>query len=272
MRQRQPTTTSAMGLDKPRPPNDSEHMVNNAHQRARRHAPDTRREQIAATADALALAHGLTGITHRSIASEMDVSHSLIAKYAPDVDAIRRDSLARLLGQELDDLRAKIAQIVATDRDLPPSAGAGQFAATGPATAKLKVIVSNFSRANRKEFAVIWLDGWVLGYRDRATALVNHKLMRAWQEEIEQILAEGVANGEFAVESTRDCAAEFVALLDGFNAHLLVDYGDVRDYPARIAASFASRLQIDPVQLLDVSAQLLNPPQHLPPAQETENV
>lgn len=203
--------------------------------RASRQSPSERVRQIADVADRLAVSGGLSTVTHRAIADVLGITHSLVAKYVPDIDQLRRDVYERLISAELEAFR------VVTSHELS-------------AVLKLARLVQSFSHTRRQALAVVWFDGWIIGSRHEETATVVRSFMQLWQLEIEGILSEGVEAGEFAVKSLENCAAEFVAILDGFNAHLLVRFGDPITYPKRIASAFASRLGIEHT-VLEVYAQ-----------------
>lgn len=214
--------------------------------RRRRLSAAQRQASIAAAARDLALADGLQTITHRSIAGHLGITHTLVVHHAPDAGAVRVRACAALLREEYEAVEALVEDgATATDR--------------------LAALIRELGRTGREDRAGVWFDGWSIGRRDPVMARTVRTAMDAWQRLIAAILTEGVSRGEFSVDDPQAAAWEFIALLDGLNAHTLVAYGDPVDYPARLATPLAARLSLPAASLLDPRA-----PSHLPPAPAAE--
>lgn len=190
-----------------------------------------RRASIDAAARALALTDGLQNLTHRSIAKHLGITHTLVVHHAPDVGEVRVRACGALLDEEYAAMEALAA----------PHHGA---------VARLSALIHALGRPGREEHAGVWFDGWSIGRRDEKMAQTVRDAMDAWQGFITRILTDGIRRGEFSVEDPQACAWEFIALLDGLNAHTLVAYGDPADYPARLAAPLAGRLSIPAASLI----------------------
>lgn len=190
-----------------------------------------RRASIDAAARTLALTDGLQNLTHRSIAKHLGITHTLVVHHAPDVGEVRVRACRALLEEEYDAMEARAA---------PHSS----------AVAQLSALIHALGRPGREEHAGVWFDGWSIGRRDERMAQAVRAAMDEWQTFITQILTDGMSRGEFSVEDPQACAWEFIALLDGLNAHTLVAYGNPGDYPARLAAPLAGRLSIPAESLI----------------------
>lgn len=186
---------------------------------------ELRRTSIDAAARALALTDGLQNITHRSIAKHLGITHTLVVHHAPDMGDVRVRACMTLLEEE----HRAVEALTVSHRS---------------AVARLSVLIHELGRPGREEHAGVWFDAWSIGRRDARMAQTVQAAMDAWQRFITQILTAGIENGEFSVDDPQACAWEFIALLDGLNAHTLVAYGNPAEYPARLAAPLAGRLSI----------------------------
>lgn len=203
-----------------------------ARPKRRRLSAAERRTSIAAAARDLALADGLQNITHRSIAGHLGITHTLVVHHAPDAGAVRVHACDTLLREEYEAVEALTA-------------------GRSPATDRLAALIRELGRTGREDRAGVWFDGWSIGRRDPHMARTVRTAMDAWQRLIAAILTDGVSRGEFSVDEPQAAAWEFIALLDGLNAHTLVAYGDPADYPARLAAPLAARLSLPTASLLE---------------------
>ena len=91
----------------------------------------------------------------------------------------------------------------------------------------------------------IWLDCWARAARS--------PMLRQWQleryaesyEEVEEIIADGIAQGRFPPVDARECAREFVALLDGLAEQMLID-SELSSEQARAIIEGAVRRRMAP--------------------------
>lgn len=202
---------------------DTEPGTGTASGKRRRLSAVERRAAIAAAAQELALADGLQNLTHRSIAGHLGITHTLVVHHAADMGEVRAHACEALLREEFEDCEALTA---------PHATAVGRLA----------VLIDTLSRTGREDHSSVWLDGWSIGRRDPRMARTIRSAMDMWQEFIAAILTAGAEDGEFTVDDPQAVAWEFIALLDGLNAHTLVAYGDPADYAARLAAPLAARL------------------------------
>lgn len=193
--------------------------------RRRRLSAAQRRSSIDAAAQELALADGLQNVTHRSIAGLLGITHTLVVHHAADMGELRAHACEALLREEFETCEALAAPHTT-------------------AVMQLSVLIDALSRTGREDHSSVWLDGWSIGRRDPRMARTIRSAMDTWQEFIAAILIAGASRDEFSVDDPQGAAWEFIALLDGLNAHTLVAYGDPADYPARLAAPLAARLSL----------------------------
>ncbi|WP_330460877.1 TetR family transcriptional regulator [Streptomyces sp. NBC_00820] len=61
----------------------------------------------------------------------------------------------------------------------------------------------------------LWIEGWAVSLREPALREVTRDLDRRWKASITEVIAEGVAAGEFDCPDPADAALRLTALLDG---------------------------------------------------------
>lgn len=169
-----------------------------------------RRRLILEAARKCILARGLSATTVREIATLADVSIGTITYHFESVDEILaevlRDSSQRFterVMQEAFTLAGAMERLeFLIDTDLPDD------------------------EASTAQFR-LWLEYWARAIHDPRLAVVHSERHSFERGVIEQIIAEGVASGEFAPAADATAvAAEFVGLLEGLG--LQVCLGDVQ--------------------------------------------
>lgn len=217
------------------PDTDPEPATGTGVGKRRRLSAAQRRAAIHAAAQELALTDGLQNVTHRSIAGHLGITHTLVVHHAADMGELRSHACESLLREEFQTCAALAAR-------------------HSSAVRQLSVLIDTLSRTGREDHSSVWLDGWSIGRRDPRMAHTIRSAMDTWQEFIAAILTEGASREEFSVDDPQAAAWEFIALLDGLNAHTLVAYGDAADYPARLAAPLAARLSLPAAALTSSSS------------------
>lgn len=202
-------------------------MTKPGQQRRQRMSPRDRVAAIEEGARQQALEAGLQALTHRSLATRLGVSHSLIVHYISDLEEFRAQTYSKLILAELSSIERAVA---------PVPTGIG----------KLVELVRLLSVTGREETASLWLDGWTIGRLNALMAAEVRSAMHAWQDFIEELLSAGVHAGEFEIDDVSGCAWEIIALFDGLNSHMLVAFGAPNEYKLRMAAPIESRLGLQP--------------------------
>ncbi|MFE0514406.1 TetR/AcrR family transcriptional regulator [Streptomyces sp. NPDC058964] len=73
----------------------------------------------------------------------------------------------------------------------------------------------------------LWIEGWAVALREPALREVARDLDRQWKAAIAEVIAEGVAAGEFRCADPADAALRLTALLDGLAVQLTSYAGTV---------------------------------------------
>ncbi len=68
----------------------------------------------------------------------------------------------------------------------------------------------------------LWVDAWSASMRDKVLAKVLVNLQNQWTEAIAGAIDEGVAEGVFVTENSRDAATRLTSMLDGLAVRMLV--------------------------------------------------
>lgn len=66
----------------------------------------------------------------------------------------------------------------------------------------------------------LWIEGWAVALRDPALREVTRDLDKQWKAAITEVIAEGVAGGEFTCADPAGAALRLTALLDGLAVQL----------------------------------------------------
>lgn len=175
-----------------------------ARPRAPRTSPAERTAQIAAAAEALALEEGLHALTLRAVAARAGVASSLVAHYAPSMERLVADTFTAIVRAELAEVRAHAAAV----RD--------------PAV-RLRALLETLLDGSRDDVTGVWVDAWSIARRSPALAAAVREQMTAWHAAIVEVLRTAAPASMHARELDR-IAAHVLAMIDGLNAHGLVDY------------------------------------------------
>jgi DNA-binding transcriptional regulator YbjK len=164
---------------------------------SRRKPPEMRRAEIAQAAGRLAEAEGLAQVTAKRVADVVGVYPGLVNHYFRTADDLVAAAFAAANAHRRELQAATIAEVV-----------------DGPTTQLRMYLHANVS-ADHDSIALLWLDAW---RECRRRPTLQHEVIRQMEMDIADLtdlLAGGVAAGEFA---TGDCAASamrILAMLDG---------------------------------------------------------
>ncbi|BCM70982.1 putative TetR-family transcriptional regulator [Streptomyces sp. EAS-AB2608] len=79
----------------------------------------------------------------------------------------------------------------------------------------------------------LWIEGWAVALREPTLRKVTRELDKEWKAAIAEVIAEGVAAGEFACADPAGTALRLTALLDGLAVQLTSYPGAVARYRAQ---------------------------------------
>lgn len=180
-------------------------MSTSSSPRPRRMPPEQREKAILDAAVALARQGGIAGLTVRTVAAEAGVAPALVAHYRPSMDAFVADVFGAIVGAERE-------EVVAAGRAVQGLRG------------RITRIVELLLDGDRDDVTLVWVQAWAAGARnEELAARVRHE-MDSWQQDLEAIVAEGIAAGEITPGRAEGITWLLLATVDGMNAHSLVKW------------------------------------------------
>ncbi len=168
------------------------------------------RTEIDDAARRIAFSSGLGGITLRRLASTVGVDPGLIAQHEPSVGAL----VARIFEELAADERAQ------TELDL---------ASQPTPLDALRLLVHSLLEDSHDDYNSIWADAWSIGRRSTPLAKAARDSMSAWNAVVHDLVARGIAAGQFAETEPDLVAMQFFALIDSTTAYSLVGYRTAAD-------------------------------------------
>lgn len=173
--------------------------------RPKRMPPEQRERAIVDAAVALARHGGIAPLTVRTIAAAAGVTPALVTHYRPSMDAFIAEVFGAIVGAERE-------EVVADGRE-----GADL-------RARITRIVETLLDGDRDDVTLVWVQAWAAGARNDELAARVRLEMDHWQQDLERVVAEGVAAGEISAEQAEGAAWLLLATVDGMNAHSLVKW------------------------------------------------
>jgi len=173
--------------------------------RPKRMPPEQRERAILDAAVGLARQGGIAGLTVRTVAAAAGVTPALVAHYRPSMDAFVAEVFGAIVGAERE-------EVVAVGR-----AGTGL-------RARITRVVETLLDGDRDDVTLVWVQAWAAGARNEELAARVRLEMDLWQQDLEGIVAEGVAAEEISPERAEGVAWLLLATVDGMNAHSLVKW------------------------------------------------
>ncbi|MDN3494952.1 TetR family transcriptional regulator C-terminal domain-containing protein [Planococcus sp. APC 4015] len=170
-----------------------------------RRSPDERRAEIADAARRIALTRGPAAVTLRSVATEAGVAPALVAHYTPSMEDVVATAFATIVADEL----IEIEQLVS---------------ASGDALPRMQALLSTLLDDTRADVTLVWVQAWSLGSNEALAAEVRIR-MDDWAAFIEAEVRAGVASGVFSTRDPAAVARQMLGMIDGLNAHALVQWG-----------------------------------------------
>ena len=167
--------------------------------------PEQRERAILDSALTLAAEGGIAALTVRTVATRAGVTPALVAHYRPSMDAFVAEVFGTIVSAER-------AEVIAAARE------------TGGLRARLAIVVASLLDGARDDVTLVWVQAWAAGARNEELGARVREEMDHWQQELEAIVAEGVAAGELSAAQADGAAWLLLAMVDGMNAHSLVKW------------------------------------------------
>ncbi|WP_125609899.1 TetR/AcrR family transcriptional regulator [Specibacter cremeus] len=97
----------------------------------------------------------------------------------------------------------------------------------------------------------IWIDAWSTAMRDKTLRKVLSDLQDRWTDEIAAVIDEGVVQGVFRVDDSRDAATRITSMLDGLAVRMVVHKDDFKRDVLQgwLVRQVAWELGVDPGEL-----------------------
>ncbi|MFI1372456.1 TetR family transcriptional regulator C-terminal domain-containing protein [Streptomyces longwoodensis] len=148
---------------------------------------------------------GAAAVRIADVASALGVSNALVLYHFSTKEQLVAAAFAQAAEDDLTHLRRLLGRRTTALRRL--RAAVRWYAPTGPAKGWR-----------------LWIEGWAVSLREPALREVARDLDRAWKAALAEVVAEGVAAGEFTCPDPAATALRLTALLDGL-AVQLTSYG-----------------------------------------------
>ncbi|MET1153087.1 TetR family transcriptional regulator C-terminal domain-containing protein [Arthrobacter sp.] len=184
--------------------------------RGPRKAPAERAAELAQAAGSIALEQGLSAITLRNVAQRAGVAPGLVAHYHPSVEVLVAGTFSSIVAAETEEVAALIA-------------------GSGTPQQGLSLLLDTLLDERRLNVTAVWVEAWSLGRRNETLATSVREQMDAWQAVIRDLVAAGVASGEFTTPDAESVAWQILGMIDGLNAQALVRWNGVADRHTHLA-------------------------------------
>ncbi|MFE6282089.1 TetR family transcriptional regulator C-terminal domain-containing protein [Streptomyces sp. NPDC057877] len=146
-------------------------------------------------------ARGVAAVRISDVATALGVSNALVLYHFSSKEKLVAAAFAHAAEGDLAHLRKLLGRRTTALRRL--RAAVRWYAPTGPAKGWR-----------------LWIEGWAAALREPALQEVTRDLDRQWKAALAEVIAEGVANGEFHCPDPAATALRLTALLDGLAVQL----------------------------------------------------
>ncbi|MER7519656.1 TetR family transcriptional regulator C-terminal domain-containing protein [Streptomyces sp. NPDC126499] len=158
---------------------------------------EERRAEILRVAVEQIEARGVGNVRIADVASALGVSSSLVLYHFSTKELLVAEAFAHAAAGDLAHLR----EILGKPRT--------------SAVRRLRSAVRWYAPTGQAKGWRLWIEGWAAALREPALRKVTRDLDQQWKAAIAEVVAEGVAAGEFACAHPADAAFRLTALLDG---------------------------------------------------------
>jgi AcrR family transcriptional regulator len=157
----------------------------------------------------VALRDGLSALTQRAVAAEAGIAPALVTHYWPSMEQLIATTFGEIVAEEILDVMSLASQEQSV-------------------TNSLRAIISAVLDGSRDDVTVVWVDAWSLGRRMPILAAMIREQMNAWHKSLTEVIDEGITSGEFTSPEidVYSIARQIFGMVDGLNAHALVDFSE----------------------------------------------
>lgn len=167
-----------------------------------------RREELLRAAVEQIGARGVAAVRIADVASALGVSNALVLYHFSSKEKLVAAAFAHAAEDDLAQLRRLLGRRASALR-------------------RLRAAVRWYAPTGQAKGWRLWIEGWAVALREPALRDVTRDLDRQWKAAITEVLAEGVAAGEFTCPDPAAAALRLTALLDGLAVQLTSYPGSV---------------------------------------------
>ncbi|MET8957333.1 TetR family transcriptional regulator C-terminal domain-containing protein [Streptomyces sp. NPDC004533] len=167
-----------------------------------------RREELLRAAVSQIEERGVAAVRIADVASALGVSNALVLYHFSTKEKLVAEAFAYAAEDDLAQLRKLLGRRTTALR-------------------RLRAAVRWYAPTGQAKGWRLWIEGWAAALREPALREVARNLDREWKAAITEVLAEGVAAGEFRCPDPAATALRLTALLDGLAVQMTVYEGTV---------------------------------------------
>ncbi|MFE3634617.1 TetR family transcriptional regulator C-terminal domain-containing protein [Streptomyces cellostaticus] len=160
-----------------------------------------RREELLRAAIGQIEARGVAAVRIADVASALGVSNALVLYHFSTKEKLVAAAFAYAAEDDLARLRALLGRRASALR-------------------RLRSAVRWYAPTGQAKGWRLWIEGWAVSLREPALRAVTRDLDQQWKAAIAEVIAEGVAAGEFTCPDPGGTALRLTALLDGLAVQL----------------------------------------------------
>ncbi|MDT0463415.1 TetR/AcrR family transcriptional regulator [Streptomyces gibsoniae] len=167
-----------------------------------------RREELLRAAVSQIEERGVAAVRIADVASALGVSNALVLYHFSTKEKLVAEAFAYAAEDDLTHLRKLLGRRTTALR-------------------RLRAAVRWYAPTGQAKGWRLWIEGWAAALREPALREVARNLDREWKAAITEVVAEGVAAGEFRCPDPAAAAQRLTALLDGLAVQMTVYEGTV---------------------------------------------
>ncbi|WP_327186211.1 TetR/AcrR family transcriptional regulator [Streptomyces sp. NBC_01334] len=167
-----------------------------------------RREELLRAAIEQIEARGVAAVRIADVAAALGVSNALVLYHFSTKEKLVADAFAYAAEGDLARLRKLVGRRTTALR-------------------RLRSAVRWYAPTGQAKGWRLWIEGWAVSLREPALREVARELDREWKAALAEVIAEGVAAGEFRCPDPAGTALRLTALLDGLAVQLTSYAGTV---------------------------------------------